>query len=194
MKQAGEQELLDLLRDIDARLDGEKLKGRITLYVFGGAAAVIAYGSKRGTVDIDGYLEDEKIKKKLLEWAGEGTELAKKHGIYFSSANMNLMLIEDPDWKERCVEILKDDLKHMRIMALGKEDLILSKLSRYNDRDRADIQFIVEHHKIDPKRLIAYYKAARQYYVGRLETLDQTLNIVLGEHFGHKPLKFADPA
>ena len=76
MKEAGEQELFEFLKDIDARLDGENLRGKITLYVFGGAAAVIAYGSKRGTVDIDGYLDDERIWKKLVEWAGEGTPLS----------------------------------------------------------------------------------------------------------------------
>jgi hypothetical protein len=125
-----------------------------------------------------------------LGWAGEGTELAKKHGIYFQGVNASLMLIEDPDWKHRCVQILGDRLNHLRVMALGKEDLILSKLSRYNDRDREDIKFIAEKHKVDAKTLIAYYGSARQYYVGRLETIDQTFNIVLEEHFGHKPLEF----
>ena len=190
MRRAGEEELLEFLRDIDARLAGEKLRGKITLYVFGGAAAVIAYGSTRGTVDIDAYVEDEGIRRKLVDWAGDGTELAKKHGIYFQSANITLMLIEEPEWKERSVQILADRLEHIRVMAIGKEDLILSKLSRYNDRDREDIKFIAEKRGIDPKKLIAYYKSARQYYVGRLETLDQTFNIVLEEHFGHKPIEF----
>lgn len=190
MKHAGEEELFEFLRDIDARLAGENLKSKVTLYVFGGAAAVIAYGSKRGTTDIDAYLEDERIKEKFLKWAGEGSELYKKHGIYFQSANTSLMLIEDPDWKHRSVEILKGRLKHILVMALSKEDLVLSKLSRYNDRDREDIKFIAENHKIDPKNLIACYEAARKYYAGHLRTLDQTFNIVLEEHFGHKPLKF----
>ena len=190
MKEASERELFELLKDIDARLDGEDLNDKVTLYVFGGAAAVIAYGSKRGTVDIDGYLDDERIWMKLVEWAGAGTALAKKHGIYFQSANTSIMLIEEPDWKNRSVVILGNRLKHLRVMALGKEDLILSKLGRYNDRDRQDIQFIAENHEIDPARLIACYKSARRYYVGSLDTVDQTFNIVLEENFGHKPVKF----
>ncbi len=99
------------------------------------------------------------------------------------------MLI-DPDWKDRCLDILKDRFEHIRVVALGKEDLILSKLSRYNDRDREDIQFIAQDCKADPRTLIVYYKAARQYFVGNLSTLDQTFNIVLEENFGHKPLTF----
>jgi len=190
MKQA-KRELLDFFRDIDERFGKEKPAKKIALYIFGGAAVVIAYGSRRGTLDIDTYVEDRAIKGKLLEWAGQGSELEKKHGFYLHNANTEIMLIETPHWKERSVEILSGKLKHIQAMALGKEDLILSKLSRYNDRDREDIQFITEKYNIDPDRLLAYYKSARLYFVGNLETLDTTFNIVLREHFGLKPRSFA---
>ncbi|MCX5786924.1 MAG: DUF6036 family nucleotidyltransferase [Elusimicrobia bacterium] len=189
MKQAGEEELLAFLKDVDLRFDGEDLKSRIPLYVLGGAAAVIAYGSRRGTEDIDAWLEDERIARKLEDLAGKGTELAQKHQVYFQPANTTLMLIEEPEWRDRSIEFFKGKLKHFKIMAAGKEDLILSKLSRYNDRDREDIRFLAEERKVDVKNLIACYKAARDYYVGHLPTLDTTFNVVLEEHFAHKPLK-----
>lgn len=190
MKPSGEAELLALLNDIDRKLDAEGLPGPVNLFVLGGAAAVIAYGSPRGTVDIDAYLEDRKIRGLFEEWAGQGTELAKRSGVYFQNASLHFMLIEDPDWRERSREILPGKLKNIRVMTISKEDLILTKLSRYNDRDREDIRFLIENRKADLKKLIAYYKSARPYYVGNLRTLDQTFNIVLEEHFGHKPLKF----
>lgn len=190
MKQSKGQEFLDFFRDIDARLGKESLAGKITLYIFGGAAAVIAYGSRRGTLDIDAYIEDRAIKTKLLSWAGQGSGLENKHGLYLHSANTELMLIESPDWKNRSIEILRGKLKHIQIMALGKEDLILSKLSRYSDRDREDIQFIMGKYNIDSKKLISYYKSARQYFVGNLGTLDTTFNIVLKEYFGLPPRSF----
>jgi len=190
MKQSKGQEFLDFFRDIDARLGKETLSEKITLYIFGGAAAVIAYGSRRGTLDIDAYIEDRAIKSKLLGWAGQGSELETKHGLYLHSANTELMLIETPDWKERSIEILRGKLKHVQIMALGKEDLVLSKLGRYNDRDREDIQFIFGKYKIDPQKLIKYYESARQYFVGNLRTLDTTFNIVLKEYFDLKPRSF----
>lgn len=190
MKDGGEAELLELLREIDRRLGAESLKKKVELFVLGGAAAVIAYGSPRGTMDIDAYLENERVRRLLEAWAGQGTELALKFGVYFQSANTRLMLIEEPDWRERSKEILRGKLRNIRMLVIGKEDLILSKLSRYNDRDREDIRFLVENHEIAPKRLIAYYRSARQYYVGNLRTLDQTFNIVLEEHFGCKPPKF----
>ncbi|MFH1619259.1 MAG: DUF6036 family nucleotidyltransferase [bacterium] len=184
MKQSKGQEFLNFFLDIDDRLGKETLAGKIALYIFGGAAAVIAYGSRRGTLDIDAYIEDRAIKSKFLSWGGQGSELENKHGLYLHSANTELMLIESPDWKDRSIEILRGKLKHFRIMALGKEDLILSKLNRYNDRDREDIQFIMGKYNIDSKKLIAYYKSARQYFAGNLGTLDTTFNIVLKEYFG----------
>jgi hypothetical protein len=186
MKAPGEAELLDLLLEVDRRLDAEGPRKRVDLFVLGGAAAVIAYGSPRGTVDIDGYLEDRRIRELFEAWAGKGAELARKSGVYFQGANLSLMLIEDPDWRERSREILKGKLKHIRVLAIGKEDLILSKLGRYNDRDREDIRFLIEHHRVDPKALIEYYKGARKYYVGNLRELDQTFNVVLEEHFGRR--------
>ncbi|MEK7859141.1 MAG: DUF6036 family nucleotidyltransferase [Elusimicrobiota bacterium] len=190
MKQAGEEQMFGFLRDIDSRFDGENLKSKIALFVLGGAAAVIAYGSPRGTEDIDAWLEDKRVSEKLQKLAGKDTDLAKKHDLYFQPANMTIMLIEEPQWRDRSVEILKGRLKHFKVMAVGKEDLILSKLGRYNDRDRDDIRFLAEERKVDVKKLIAHYKAARVYYVGHLPTIDQTFNVVLEEHFGHKPLRF----
>ena len=112
MNEAGEEELLEFLRDIDSRLADEKLGEKITLYIFGGAAAVIAYGSKRGTVDIDADLENNKIGSKLLAWAGKGSALQEKHGIYLQIANTALMLIdEEKEYQKRSVEVFKGKLK-----------------------------------------------------------------------------------
>jgi len=136
MKPASESELRALLRVLDERLSQDGFEGRVTVYIFGGAAAVIAYGSERATVDIDAYVDDRAVERLFLEWAGEGSELARTHGHYFQSARTELMLIESPEWMERSIEILSGTLKRIRVRALGREDLILSKLSRYNDRDR----------------------------------------------------------
>ena len=190
MKYDGKQELLDFLSALDDRLEEDGLDGKIPLFIFGGAAVVIAYGAPRATVDIDAAVDDRAIEKKLVAWAGRDTVLATKHGIYFQPAVIYMMPIEDPDWRERCVEVLPGRLKHFSVKALGKEDLILSKLGRYGDRDRADIQFLAENHAVDVKKLIVMYTVARDYYVGRLSELDLTFNIVLEEHFGHAPVKF----
>lgn len=191
MINASEAELLALLRDIDGKLGGEKPESQVNLYILGGAAAVIAYDSPRGTMDIDAYLEDRRVSRRFQEWAGEGKELSIKHGgIYFHPANLTIMLIEDPDWRERASEFYAGQFKNMKLFVISKEDLILSKLSRYNDRDREDINFLAKNNAIDPEKLIVYYESARQYFAGNLRFLDQTFNIVLEENFKHKPVQF----
>lgn len=191
MKPANKDGILDFFRDMDRLLDGIKRSEKIRVYLFGGAAAVIAYGSRRGTLDIDAYVDERTAGAKLMAEAGRGTELEKKYGFYFHKANTELMLIEAPDWKTRSVELFKGKFKNIRIMALSKEDLILSKLSRYNDRDREDIKYLIETHRVRPERLVARYKAARQYYAGDLAALDTTFNIVLREYFAIPPRRFA---
>lgn len=186
----GLKELEGFLKELDRRLDKDGLDGKIPFYVFGGAAVVVAYGAPRATVDIDVLVDDRGIREKLEAWAGRDTEIALRHGIYFQAASVFMMPIEDPDWKERCVEILRGRLEHLRVMALGKEDLVLSKLGRYSDRDRADIQFLAETGTVDVPKLIRMYKSARDYYVGRVSGLDVAFNVVLEEHFGHAPLNF----
>lgn len=189
MKPASERELRAFFGVLDERLGQGGFEGRVTVYVFGGAA-VVAYGSARATLDIDAYVDDRAIERQFLEWAGEGSTLARMHGLYFQSAHTELMLLEEPEWKERSIEILAGALKRIRVRALGREDLILSKLFRYNDRDRADILFLAESGKVDPNTLIARYKSARLYYVGSLTRLDSTFNLILGEHFGLGPFVF----
>ena len=45
-------------------------------------------------------------------------------------------------------------------------------------------------YNIEPEKIISYYKSARQYYAGNLQTLDTTFNIVLKENFGLPPRSF----
>ena len=190
VNESNQRELVALLKEIDERLS-EKWPGRKTvIYVFGGAAAVIAYAARRGTVDLDIYFEDLDVEAKLLEWAGQGSELDRKFGVYIQSANTTLMLLEDPEWRKRSAEIMQGAFKGLRVKALSKEDLILSKLSRYNERDREDIRHLIKDCDAKARILIKSYKAARSYYVGDTRRLDQTFNIVLKEHFDMEPITF----
>jgi hypothetical protein len=177
------EEFAGFFRALDKKLSSQEAIGKMVLYLFGGAAAVMAYGAKRGTLDIDATSDENDRLRQLLAWGGRGSELEKLYGYYLHAANTELMLIEAPDWKTRSVEIMKGKFRHIRIMALSREDLILSKLSRYNDRDRQDIQHLLAAGKTSRKKLIKLYLSARKYYAGNLRTLDQTFSIVLKEHY-----------
>lgn len=184
------QELVELLKEIDRLLLQAHGKQRVKLYIFGGAAAVAGYGVPRATVDIDFLIESEEIEKKILEWGGQSSPLAVKHGVYMQSANTVLMLLEEDQWRKRSRKILPEEFQCLDIRVLSVEDLILSKLGRYSDKDRADIKFLLEKHPVKPESLIECYRLARSYYVGNLRMLDSIFNVILKEHFNLPPAVF----
>ncbi|MBI4667605.1 MAG: hypothetical protein HY747_00200 [Elusimicrobia bacterium] len=190
MNYGNKKELIEFLKELDRRLQELRPGRKTSIYVFGGAAVVIGYGAPRATEDLDVYIEETEIEKKLLEWGGPDSDLCRKHNLYLQKANATFMPIEEPDWKDRAKEVLKGALKNLKVMVLGKTDLILSKLGRFNSRDQGDIQYLLKKFKVDPQRLISDYKSARSYYVGNLKELDAAFNIVLKEHFDSGPLSF----
>ncbi|MBI4677081.1 MAG: hypothetical protein HY748_05810 [Elusimicrobia bacterium] len=192
MSYGNRRALVGFLGQLDLRLG--KSKGgpghRTTIYLFGGAAAVVAYGAPRATMDLDVLIEEARVQDLLIEWGGPDSDLARRYGLHLQAANVTLMPIEDPDWRGRAVEVLKGEFSALKTMALGKEDLVLSKLGRYSDKDRADIQYLLEESGVDPSRLIRLFKSARRFYAGDLRSLDLTFNVVLREHFNRGPLAF----
>jgi hypothetical protein len=190
MKSADVERFLDFFREIDRRLGAERPARKCELYVLGGAAVVLAYGSRRATMDIDAYIADGRYMELLLGWAGAGSELERRHGLFIHGANTELMLIETPDWLTRSKTILRGKFKYLTVKVLSREDLVLSKLSRYNDRDRSDIAVILAGGIVKAKNLITRYRSARRYYAGNTRILDTTFNIVLKEYFGLSPITF----
>lgn len=141
-------------------------------------------------MDLDVWIDDREIERNLLEWAGRGSLLEARYQIYLQWAPVVFMPIEEPQWRRRSRKVLRR-LRHFDVRVLGVADLILSKLGRYDDRDRADIEFLIRKFKPRPATLIRYYRSARRYYAGDLRTLDQIFNLLLGEHFDKAPLRFA---
>lgn len=190
MNYSNQKELVEFLKVIDKQVEKEGAQRKLDLFLFGGGAAVISYGMNRATIDLDILLDEQALEQKLVQWGGKDTNIHKKYGLYLQKAPLMMMPIEDPDWKERCHEILKGTCKFLRVLAVSKEDLILSKLGRYESKDQSDIKHLIEAGKADLKKLIRYYKSARSFYAGNLRRLDTTFNIVLKEHYGTGPIKF----
>ncbi|MBI4679452.1 MAG: hypothetical protein HY748_17910 [Elusimicrobia bacterium] len=182
--------LVGFLGQLDRRLGKDRPGHRTTIYLFGGAAAVVAYGAPRATMDLDVLVEEAGTQALLLEWGGPDSELARRYGLRLERANTTRMPIEAPDWRGRAVEVLKGEFPALKTMALGKVDLLLSKLARYSDKDRADIEYLLENSDVDPSRLIRLFRSARRFYAGDLRSLDITFNVVLKEHFNRGPLAF----
>ena len=64
------------LRDVD-----EFVSEEIHLHLLGGFVVTVIYGAPRETSDLD-VLTTVRLDPKLLEYAGQGSELHRKHGVY----------------------------------------------------------------------------------------------------------------
>src|SRR5262245_26673482 len=139
------------LNDVDAALPEP-----IELHCLGGFVATLQYGLPRPTADLD-YLQiaPPASQEFLQTVAGEGSSLAKRHGLYFQY----VALVSLPDrYNERLVEIFPGQFKNLRLYALDPHDLALSKLSRNASVDREDVQFLAKAVPLDPVVLQERYR------------------------------------
>lgn len=80
-------------------------------------------------------------RRDLQQIAGEGSPLARKHKVHLHDAAVATL----PDGYEvRIKEILPGRFKHIRLFVVDPYDLVLSKLSRNEERDREDVKHLAK--------------------------------------------------
>lgn len=127
----------------------------IALHCIGGFAVVAAYGLPRSTNDLDYFsLEPCNYARELQEMAGEGSALARKHKVHVHHAAVATV---PESYKERMTELFPGRLKNLRLFVLDPYDIVLSKLSRNQERDRQDVAYLVKTKSLDPKVLREAY-------------------------------------
>jgi hypothetical protein len=165
------------LEDLDAMLDAP-----VIVHCIGGFVLVAHYGATRATKDIDYLFEFGKTNRDLQSIAGEGTLLAKKHGVYVQRVTVACY---PEDYETRIEEIFPGELHDLRLMALDPYDLILTKLDRNNDNDRADAKFLANKLHLKGEVLKErYLKEFRPNFVGDEKRLDLTFKLWTEAYFG----------
>jgi predicted nucleotidyltransferase len=87
--------LLGYLAVLDRRLIDTGKSTR--LYLAGGAAVVLAYGSTERTKDVDAFVaERNKVLDELQVWAGKNTVIAKREGYFFE------VMRQSTPWRRAC--------------------------------------------------------------------------------------------
>jgi len=125
------------------------LTGHSEVRLMGGAALILAYGMRRSTEDVD-LLQDQAEVEFLAEECNlgpalEATNADLEHlGLYISHIWGPEQEILTPEWREHCREVPLPSAKHLRLLALGPLDLIVSKLCRADTLDLADIRHVIE--------------------------------------------------
>src|SRR5579863_7365634 len=122
---------------------------------------------ERGTKDSD-ILEtddlDVETKARLLELAGPGTDLSKRHGLYIEFVASGLPLLPQvPIWLE--LAELNRQLAHFRIEVLVVVDVVVSKLKRLHGNDLRNIEAMIDLDLVPHAILIERFRSAVDYFL-----------------------------
>jgi hypothetical protein len=137
------------LLDIDAHwpMRGSK----IPLKVIGSTALMLQTAYLRGTKDSDVLGVDPvigAIADGLLAAAGKGTPLHRQHQVYLDVVVSGIPFLPHPA-KWNPMESLNANLRSFEVQALDITDVVVSKLKRFHDNDKADIKAMIDRDLVD---------------------------------------------
>lgn len=162
----------ELLQAVDARWVPPAGSARIVLRVLGQSALFLQTGYERGTRDGD-ILETQEVcgavGRQLEALAGQGTELAIRHGIYLDIVGDQIPLLpHDPTWNPTGMR-----LQHFDVVVLDIPDVLVSKLYRYIRTDLDDIRAMIEGGFVSHTALRARFEAVidRHQFQSRADRL-----------------------
>lgn len=142
----------------------------VTLIAIGGTALSL-FELKENTHDIDCMIEsdDELLRVDVIvsfHKMGYSTEIQEKGTI--------VLFDLPPDYIKRAISYDKNDsFKNLRLLILSPLDVLLTKLSRYEQKDRVDIAAILMTFKFSWAEIEARFKLYESLYRGNKEMLKQ---------------------
>src|SRR5262245_32241309 len=149
------------LTDVDTRLTHN-----VQLHCCGGFVVTTRYGFARTTADIDVLsIVPTGEQQKLAVLAGRGSALHKTHGICLDIVTVAIYPV---DYESRLREMFPRALRHIRLLALDPYDLVLAKLTRNSDRDRADVEYLATAVPLDIAVLRQRYDTEMRAYVAQI--------------------------
>ena len=180
--------LLGYLAVLDRRLIDTGKSTR--LYLSGGAAVVLTYGSTERTKDVDAFVaERNEVLDELEVWAGKNTVIAKREGYFFEVVPPIYPLA--PGMFDRALPIEGLNLQAITAFSIELHDIIITKLGRYHAKDRSDIELLTRH-----EHLTELYALARDdlasYWPDKLEKTDRNFNLVRTVILGLPPADWGD--
>ena len=167
------------LDDLDRLVVSERGSSPIGVHCVGGFVVAMCYDLQRVTADIDVFeVVPGNALAVLLDAAGKGRPLARKHGVYIDAGSRVATLPHD--YASRLTEIFDGRFAHLRLLVLDRYDLALSKLERNIDRDREEMVLLLSRANFDVAVLRdRYWTEVRPYVTGRTSWHDQTLELWL---------------
>lgn len=169
MRTYGRDDILRFLAEID-----EQLVAPAAIEIIGGAAALLAYGAKSPTRDVDSFLSiDNQIQQAASQVA---------HRIPLERA-----AIADPPYNYEDRRMRLDlPFRHLAVWVPEKHDLLLMKAVRAMRHDEEVLQ---EMHQIEPfdlDTIVERYNAEMGQAIGDHNILDQKIMLLVEKLFGGK--------
>lgn len=163
-------DLIKWLKELDDKLDK-----KIILIAVGGTAMTLL-GLKPSTRDVDFCLQNQnfKIFKKLSENSKFKVHLFQD-GFIFSE-----QLPDDYIDKSNKIEA---GLININLRALSLADIIITKVARYNERDKEDIAAIAKTSRVNKNELEDRFNEVKGTFTGRGQDYIYHFNLVLKRHF-----------
>lgn len=120
----------------------ESIETETQFEILGGFVITLIYGAPRTTAGVDVVsITPNSETRNLIELAGEGSPLHKKHGIYLDRVGIATL---PENYEDRLTEIFADEFRFLKMFALDPYDIALAKIERNIDRDREDVKFLAE--------------------------------------------------
>jgi hypothetical protein len=112
----------------------DSLRVPTELHCLGGFVVAECYGLTRATADLDVIESTGTNLAELAKIAGRGTALHNRHKLF-----IDVVTVADvpDDYEQRLTPVLDGSFTHLRLRAFERHDLVLAKLTRNSDRDRA---------------------------------------------------------
>jgi hypothetical protein len=131
----------------------------------------------RTTNDVDFLGVVPNMSGYLVELAGAGSSLHRKHHLYLDAVTV---ATPPQDYEARLLQLYPNIWGYLRLHALEVHDLALSKLERNSERDRHDVQQLAVAGHLNPKILLErYYKEIRPNLIAHQRRHDLTLKLWL---------------
>jgi len=158
------------LTELDTRLTHD-----VQLHCCGGFVVTVLYGFARTTADLDVLsVIPNHDQRDLATLAGQGSEIHKKYKTYLDVVT----IVTHPDgYDSRLTEMFPRAFHHLQLLALDPYDLVLTKLPRNAERDRADVEYLATAVPLDPTVLQERYSSEMRGYLGAPERDDLTLEL-----------------
>jgi len=139
---------------------------RIPFRVLGSTALMLQTAYIRGTKDSDVLGVDPiigKVAQDLLALAGKDTALHRKHHVYLDVVGSGVpFLPHPPKWNQ--VRELNARLLSFEVLALDIPDVVVSKLKRFHDNDKADIKAMTDRNLVDHAYLVERFLSAADVF------------------------------